>query len=194
MSIKVFSIYIYIYVHTAHFCLWYNTFAIAGDFMHINLSSKAGLRWCSTLYGHNICDITLMFLDILKSRFRFSTYLHVKARQNRFSTEEVWACWRPSFVKQRPSLDFLLLTFIFSPTHLVRVCVCVRTSNRQVSSAVGFAQVVLSEAGVFPFICSADVMDPQDSIWSYCHPEKTANSWLTTVLLPAQCMQGGWTN
>lgn len=53
------------------------------------------------------------------------------------------------------------------------VCVCVCTSDREVSSAVGFAQVVFSKTGVFAFICPADVVEPQDSIWSYCDSEKT---------------------
>jgi len=53
------------------------------------------------------------------------------------------------------------------------LCVCVFTSDRQVPGAVGFAQVVLSKAGVFPFVCPADVVDPQDAVWSYGDSEET---------------------
>lgn len=44
------------------------------------------------------------------------------------------------------------------------------TSDRQVSRAVGFSQVVLGKAGVLPFIGPADVVKPQNSVWGHSHP------------------------
>ena len=48
----------------------------------------------------------------------------------------------------------------------------VPTSDRQVSGAIGFPQVVLSKAGVLSLVGTANVVNPQLPIWSHCHSEK----------------------
>lgn len=40
------------------------------------------------------------------------------------------------------------------------------TSDRQVSRAIGFAQIVFSKAGVLSLVGPADISDPQGSVWS----------------------------
>lgn len=54
--------------------------------------------------------------------------------------------------------------------HAEQMKVVYSTSDWQMPSAVGFAQVILSKASVLSFICTADVIDPQNSVWRDCNP------------------------
>lgn len=75
---------------------------------------------------------------------------------------------------------------VHSQVLLYIYCTVLRTSDRQVSGAVGFSQVVFSKACVLPFISSADVINPQDSIWSHRDSEKTRHAEGEVTLLSTQ--------
>lgn len=55
------------------------------------------------------------------------------------------------------------------------------TSDRQVSCAVGLAKVVFCKAGVLPLICTTDVEDPQNPIWSDCYPGQSSSYGLFEI-------------